>query len=69
MQQEHNMEVDVEEEEVLRTFVNWKLQTELNMEAVDVEEEILRTFVNWLQLLEQDLTTSSSLLIILITCA
>jgi hypothetical protein len=49
VQQEHNMEVDVEEEEeVLRTFVNWKLQTELNMEAVDVEEEILRTFVNWL---------------------
>jgi hypothetical protein len=68
VQQEHNMEVDVEEE-VLRTFVNWKLQTELNMEAVDVEEEILRTFVNWLQLLEQDLTTSSSLLIILISCA
>ncbi len=61
------MEVDVEE--VLRTFVNRKLQTELNMEAVDVEEEILRAFVNWLQLLEQDLTTSSCLLIILISCA
>ncbi len=58
------MEVDVEEEEVLRTFVNWKLQTELN-----IEEEILRAFVNWLQLLEQDLTTSSCLLIILISCA
>jgi hypothetical protein len=58
------MEVDVEEEEVLRTFVNWKLQTELN-----IEEEILRAFVNWLQLLEQDLTTSSCLLTILISCA
>ncbi len=58
------MEVDVEEEEVLRTFVNWKLQTELN-----IEEEILRAFVNWLQLLEQDLTTSSCLLIILISSA